>query len=295
MKNTFFSAVLTLLVVASLSGCYFYFKKQFSLYSIKVDTFSDLTLEKEQTFRLPRAKALKVFRPPRVVPGFMVLAAETLRLSEDLTDKQMDEMVSDIPPSLREQAKKVARIEALVKNYVKDGYDLLEMKAFGLVSKTLTARLLACYNALVDYKRSSHEINQLKETIKHILVENSEVTYFEIVITFEDTLSAFPDVAINLLDVVDSLKITKDEKISYYSLFLNRRLSERISYNDLDRERSIHLALEKLKKQGLEEAQIDALVENFISKNSDDPEKRQQALSITNGNFIESQSFDLEE
>ncbi len=274
-----------LTLVASVAGCVFYFKRQIFLYSIKIDDASNMRLEKEQTFRLHGAKPLKVFRPPRVIPNFVV--SITTAISERLMHEELDAENENAAPALADAIKKVVQIEELTKMYIKDAYVLGEMKAFGYVSKTLTARLLAAYNALSVYVHRTTESEKLKQSIKNILVTNSDVTYFEIMITFEDTLSAFPDMALNLLDLVEALNVSTEEKVSYYSAYLDRKMTGRVSAQDIDRERTIHLALEKLRKQGLDDSEIKVIVQNFISKNEDDSRKRKQALSISKIYFPE--------
>lgn len=282
MRHNFLSPVLVFSLITSMAGCVFYFKEQFALYSIKLETLANIKLEKEQPMRTLRAKPLKVFRPPRVIPGFIVFATTTLELADKLNGRQIEARKKAIPQSMLVEAQKVETIEGLAKNYIKDGYLIGEMNAFSYVSTTLTARLLAVYNALSVTDKPSRNSQQLKDTVKMILIENSETTFFEIMITFEDTLSAFPDVTINLLSLVEDLKITQEQKISYYSAYLDRKLATRESALDEDRERSIGLALEKLRRQGLEESRIKKIVENFLEKNADDPKKHQQAMLLSN-------------
>lgn len=266
------SPVLVLSLIVSMAGCAYYFKEQFAIYSVKADSLAGIKLEKEQPMRIPRAQPLRVLRPPRVIPDFIVLATATLKWLEKVgqDDTQMGE------------AKRVEAIEELARFYIKDGYLITEMNAFSHVSTTLTARLLAVYNALAIYNKPSRNVQQLKEVVRQVLVENSEVTFFEIMITFEDTLSAFPEVAINLLSLVEELKISQEEKISYFSAYLDRKLADRKTALDDDRERSIGLALEKLRRQGLEETRIKKIVDSFIDKNADDPKLRQQAILLSN-------------
>lgn len=285
MKSRVLNSLMSFILLTSVAGCVYYFKRQVHLYSLKTDTAMTMKLEKEQTFRIHRAKPLKVFRPPRVIPNFVVSIATVI--SERLMHEELDAKSKSAAPALSEAIKKVEQIEDLTKMYIKDPYILREMKAFGYVSNTLTARLLAAYNALSAYPRRADDSEKLKQNIRSILIENSEVAYFEIMITFEDTLSAFPDVALNLLDLVESLNVSSDEKISYYSAYLDRKLSSRVTAQDIDRERSVHLALEKLRKQGLDDSQIKTIVENFISKNESDARKRKQALSISKIYFPE--------
>lgn len=281
MKNSLISGLLALLLILSVAGCVYYFKVQLTRYSIKTDSIASIKLEKEQTFRIPRAKPLKMFRPPKVIPGFIVFTTTALNVSGKLRDKNTEIKAVPTPVSLSESLKKVEQIEELVKKYIKDGYTLSEIKAYGYVSTTLTARLIACYNALTTLEKRTIESDHLRDIIKNILIENSEVALFEIMTTFEDTLSAFPDVAINSLELVQNLDLTPQQRVDYYARFLNHPISERTSNQDLARERSLYLALEKLNKQELTEIQIKIVVENFIEKNNADPRKRRQAVSIS--------------
>jgi hypothetical protein len=278
MQTNVVSKLLVFTLMTSVAGCVFYFKQQFSLYSVKLETLAEMKLEKEQTFRVPRARPLRLFRPPRVVPSFIVLLTSIFKSSEKSSVEDDDFRVVSTPPALSNQLKQVELIEDLTRLYIKDGYALAEMRAFTHVSTTLTARLLACYNALNLYSNRGKNSERLKEVIKTILVKNSDVTFFEVMITFEDTLSAFPDVAISVLDLIDQMNLTSDQKTSYFTTFLNRELSGGQS-------KSVHIALEKLKTQDMQSSQIRDVVENFIKKNADDPGKRRQAVSLSKAYF----------
>lgn len=281
-----------------MAGCAYYFKEQFALYSVKAEQLSGIKLEKEQTFRIARAQPLRIFRPPRVVPDFAVFAAAALKATLQISSSSVELRKKPVPESIREDAKKVDAIELLASNYIKDAYLLGEMAAFSHVSTTLTARLLAVYNALMTYDKPSLNSLQLKDTVKMALIENSETTYFEIMITFEDTLSAFPDVAILFLSLVEELNVTQEQKVAYFSAYLNRKLSQRKTAMDEERDQSIALALEKLRRQGIDESRITKIVDNFIDQNGDSPHQRRQALLLSNtfrpeptdGEWLESDS-----
>ena len=295
MKNNFLSPVLVLSLVASMAGCMFYFKEQFSLHSVKQNVLASIRLEKEQPVRMPRMKPLKIFRTPKIIPGFVSFAMATMELTNKLKKTDVIEARKKVVAlSLQEEAKKVEQIENLAKQYIKDGHLLAEMAAFGHVSTTLAARLMAVYNALIVYDKHSRFSTELKDTVKYILVNNSDVTFFEISQTFEDTLSAFPDVAINLISLVDELKITHEQKVAYYSLYLDRKLVDRVTPYDDDRVRTVGLALGKLKQLGLNESSVQRIVDNFIQKNADDPQKRLQAILLSKNPYLEKESDDGE-
>lgn len=282
MKKNILSPVLVFSLIVSMAGCAYYFKEQFSLYSIKVDQLAGIKLEKEQTFRIGRAQPLRIFRPPRVVPDFAVFAAAALKATIQINVDSIESRKKLVPESMREDAKKVDAIELLASSYIKDAYLLGEMAAFGHVSTTLTARLLSVYNALVTYDKPSRNSSALKDTVKMALVENSDVTYFEMMITFEDTLSAFPDVAITFLSLIEELNVTQEQKVAYFSAYLNRKLSQRKTAMDEERDHSIALALEKIRRQGIDESRIKKIVDNFIDQNGDTPHQRRQALLLSN-------------
>jgi hypothetical protein len=298
MKRNILSPVLICSLIGSMAGCAYYFKEQFALYSVKAEQLSGIKLEKEQTFRIARAQPLRIFRPPRVVPDFAVFAAAALKATLQISSSSVELRKKPVPESIREDAKKVDAIELLASNYIKDAYLLGEMAAFSHVSTTLTARLLAVYNALMTYDKPSLNSLQLKDTVKMALIENSETTYFEIMITFEDTLSAFPDVAILFLSLVEELNVTQEQKVAYFSAYLNRKLSQRKTAMDEERDQSIALALEKLRRQGIDESRIKKIVDNFIDQNGDNPHQRRQALLLSNtyrpeptdGEWLESDS-----
>lgn len=281
MKNNFLSPVIVLSLVLSMAGCVYYFKEQFALHSVKQDVLASIRLEKEQPLRMPRMKPLKIFRTPKVVPGFVSFALATSQLTNVLKNGSIETRKKAVPLALQEDAKKIEQIENLAKQYIKDGHLLAEMNAFGHVSTTLAARLLAVYNALMVYDKHTRFSQQLKDTVKYVLVNNSDTTFFEIAQTFEDTLSAFPDVAVNLMSLVEDLKITHEQKVSYYSAYLDRKLVDRATALDEDRDRTVGLALGKLKKLGLDETNIQRIVSNFIQKNADDPSKRLQAILLS--------------
>lgn len=282
MKNNLVSPALVLSLVASMAGCMLYFKEQFAIHSVKQDVLASIKLEKEQPLRMPRLKPLKVFRPPKIVPSFVSFAVATSELTKALSSNRMVEARKKaVPLSMQEDAKKVEQIENLAKLHIKDGALLAEMDAFGNVSTTLTARVLTVYNALMVYDKQSTFSLQLRDTVKQVLVNNSEATFFEISQTFEDTLSAFPDVAVNFMSLVEDLKISSELKVSYYSAYLDRKLVDRVTVEDENRDRTVGLALGRLKQLGLDEQAIQRIVNNFISKNADDPQKRLQAILLS--------------
>lgn len=282
MKKNILSPVLIFSLIVSTAGCAYYFKEQFALYSIKVDQLVGIKLDKEQTFRIARAKPLKIFRPPRIVPDFAVFAAAALKATLQIKTDNTESSKKAIPESMREDAKKVDAIEQLAGIYIKDPYLVGEMNVFSYVSSTLTARLLAVYNALVNYDKPTRNSIQLKDTVKMALLENSDTTYFEIMITFDDTLSAFPDVALTFLSLMDELNVTQEEKVAYFSKYLDRKLVQRKTAMDEERDRCIAVALEKLRRLGIDESRIQKIVDNFIDQNGDDPRQRRQALLLSN-------------
>lgn len=282
MKTHFLSPVLVLSIVVSMAGCVFYFKDQFALHSVKHDRLASIKLEKEQPVRMPRLKPLKLFRPPKVVPGFISFTVATAELTNRLRNSKMIEARKKVPPqSMQADAQKVEQIENLAKQYIKDGDILAEMDAFGNVSTTLAARMLTVYNALMVYDKHSTFSLQLKDTVKRVLVNNSDTVFFEISQTFEDTLSAFPDVAVNFISLVEGLKISHEQKVSYYSAYLDRKLVDRVSREDENRDRTVGLALSKLKSLGVDEGSIQRIVNNFIQKNAYDPQKRLHAILLS--------------
>ncbi len=282
MKNNFLSPALVLSLVVSMAGCVFYFREQFTLHSVKQDVLASVKLEKEAPLRMPRLKPLKVFRPPKVLAGFVSYAVATAELTKSLrSGKMVEARKKAVPLSMQADAQKIEQVENLAKQYIKDADILAEMDAFGNVSTTLTARVLTVYNALMVYNKHSKFSLELRDTVKQILVNNSETAFFEISLTFEDTLSAFPEVAVNFIALVEDLKISHEQKVSYYSAYLDRKLVDRITPQDENRDRTVGLALGKLKKLGVSEANIQRIVNNFIQKNADDPQKRLQAILLS--------------
>ncbi len=288
MTKSVFSPLMSFSLIISMAGCMLYFNEQFKIQKEKRVDVSGFRLEKELPMRIPHARPLRLFRPPPPVPGLVGIANATKKLTDQLQNSKFrkETLKYPIPPSLVDESNVIDQIERVASHFIKDDELLMEMKRFSAVSPTVTARLLAIYNALSVYERPSRDIRDLKIRVRDLLLDNSDVAYFEIMMTFEDALSAFPTVAHTLQGLVEKMEISKEEKIAYYSRFLNRELTDQISeYDHIDRQKNVHLALDKLKKQGLNDSQINSVVEMLISVNSRDPVKRHQAVMMSKSYF----------